>query len=199
MANEVLVEDLITDRTNEDVKEVMSLTAKGWDNLTSAEQTKWLSGLKGSYNYTDLNRVATFVKQLYELLVSSGYGISMTIKNDWTIDDVPTLDQLELYLDNVKTLRTYVSSSYSLPALPSTIQGLTYDGANNIEKNLELISIYLTSTIDVLLHSNQILFYSGYAVYIRKQQPTYSSFITQDGDFFIDRDSEKFCVKDEYE
>lgn len=49
--------DLITDRTADDVQYVKSLRAKGWREMTADERTAYLSGLKGNYGYTDINRV----------------------------------------------------------------------------------------------------------------------------------------------
>ena len=48
---------LITDRTTQDVERVKALQAKAWQDMTEEEKVEWLSPLKGSYNYTDLNRV----------------------------------------------------------------------------------------------------------------------------------------------
>lgn len=49
--------DLITDRTADDVLYVKSLREKGWRKMTTDERTAYLSGLKGNYGYTDINRV----------------------------------------------------------------------------------------------------------------------------------------------
>lgn len=77
-----MMTNLIYDRTLEDVAEVRRLLAKldpeTGDGLTAAEQAKWDAGLKGAYNFTDLNRVEAAVKQLASALTSAGYPVSVT-------------------------------------------------------------------------------------------------------------------------
>ena len=77
-----MMTNLIYDRTLEDVAEVRRLLAKldpeTGDGLTAAEQAKWDAGLKGAYNFTDLNRVEAAVKQLAAALTSSGYPVTVT-------------------------------------------------------------------------------------------------------------------------
>lgn len=77
-----MMTNLIYDRTLEDVAEVRRLLAKldpeTGDGLTAAEQAKWDAGLKGAYNFTDLNRVESAVKLLAVALTSAGYPVSVT-------------------------------------------------------------------------------------------------------------------------
>lgn len=77
-----MMTNLIYDRTLEDVAEVRRLLAKldpeTGDGLTAAEQAKWDAGLKGAYNFTDLNRVEAAVKTLAATLTSAGYPVEVT-------------------------------------------------------------------------------------------------------------------------
>ena len=77
-----MMTNLIYDRTLEDVAEVRRLLAKldpeTGDGLTAAEQAKWDAGLKGAYNFTDLNRVEAAVKTLSAALTSAGYPVEVT-------------------------------------------------------------------------------------------------------------------------
>ena len=77
-----MMTNLIYDRTLEDVAEVRRLLAKldpeTGDGLTAAEQAKWDAGLKGAYNFTDLNRVESAVKLLAAALTSAGYLVKVT-------------------------------------------------------------------------------------------------------------------------
>lgn len=77
-----MMTNLIYDRTPEDVAEVRRLLAKldpeTGDGLTAAEQAKWDAGLKGAYNFTDLNRVEAAVKTLAAALTSAGYPVKVT-------------------------------------------------------------------------------------------------------------------------
>lgn len=69
-----IIDTLITDRTKADVQRWSSLKAKGWAGMADAEKSEWLSSLKGSYNYTDLNRVTEAMDYINEQLVGNGYG-----------------------------------------------------------------------------------------------------------------------------
>lgn len=77
-----MMTNLVYDRTSEDVAEVRRLLAKldpeTGDGLTAAEQAKWDAGLKGAYNFTDLNRVESAVKLLAAALTSAGYPVAVT-------------------------------------------------------------------------------------------------------------------------
>lgn len=77
-----MMTNLVCDRTSEDVAEVQRLLAKfdpeTGDGLTAAEQAKWDAGLKGAYNFTDLNRVEAAVKTLAAALTSAGYPVEIS-------------------------------------------------------------------------------------------------------------------------
>ena len=83
-----MMTNLIYDRTPEDVAEVRRLLAKldpeTGDGLTTAEQAKWDAGLKGAYNFTDLNRVESAVKLLAAALTSAGYPVEVTPVLKWS-------------------------------------------------------------------------------------------------------------------
>lgn len=66
--------EMVTDRTSADVSRVEELAAKGWTGMTTAEQTEWAAGMKGAYNYTDLNRVTAAMDYINNQLVGYGYG-----------------------------------------------------------------------------------------------------------------------------
>lgn len=59
---------LIMDRTQADVYRVRQLAQKVFGNMTADEKTKWLNGLKGAYNASDLNRVGASVAYVSGLL-----------------------------------------------------------------------------------------------------------------------------------
>lgn len=105
--------NLITDRTTADI------------GLTD----------KGSYNASDLNRVADACAYLYNLIVSAGYTVSgyELLQNDYMDEDIPTQGVLQTYLSTVSALKAVFNADQELP---STARRLTVDGANNIEKLL---------------------------------------------------------------
>nr|DAM97764.1 MAG TPA: hypothetical protein [Caudoviricetes sp.] len=147
--------NLIYDRTPEDVAEVRRLLAKldpeTGDGLTAAEQAKWDAGLKGAYNFTDLNRVESAVKLLAAALTSAGYPVEITpvLKGnkaedrEWQEGDVLYRPQWTTYLDNVQRLRDAYYTLAETGELPAPGDKLGYVGANTIEKVLADIDLLL--------------------------------------------------------
>lgn len=83
---------------------------------------------KGAYNYSDLNRVERAASELSDI-----YGLNLVTKTDHSSWDVPTQSDMERYLYNVGEVRKSCGSSVNPPA---SMMGLTYSGANDIEKIL---------------------------------------------------------------
>ena len=83
---------------------------------------------KGAYNYSDLNRVERAVKE-----ISDTRRLGLTTKTDWTMWDIPRKSDMKRYLDNIKTIAFVIGSDIELP---DSMDKLTYEGANNIEKVL---------------------------------------------------------------
>lgn len=124
--------NLITNRTLEDVQRVAELSAKGYGNMTPTEQAEWLAGMRGAYNYTDLNRVERAMVELASFL-----GVTLyQPKTDWKITDFPTETSIAHYLENVKRLRRACNGIASTPSTPTSMAKLTYITANNIEQIL---------------------------------------------------------------
>ena len=96
--------------------------------LTDAEFAEWKAGLKGAYNYTDLNRVESAVRDLSDIL-----ELGLITKTNWNMSDVPTKADMERYISNLEAIKTGFSSNVPLP---SSMSGITYISANNIEKML---------------------------------------------------------------
>lgn len=131
----MITDTLITDRTQSDVDRVEELKAK-WLNgtITAAEKTEWMAGLKGAYNYTDLNRVGTVVEYLANALNSSGRSVAVTAKKNWTVSDIPTQAQMTAFLNDLTLLKR--NSTQSVPNVPSTMNNLNIQTANRIEQIL---------------------------------------------------------------
>lgn len=83
---------------------------------------------KGAYNYSDLNRVERAVEEISEAL-----GLGLTTKTNWTMWDVPRQSEMARYLNNVKAIATAIGSTIELP---DSMDKLTYETANDIEKTL---------------------------------------------------------------
>lgn len=150
-----MMTNLVYDRTAEDVAEVRRLLAKldpeTGDGLTAAEQAKWDAGLKGAYNYTDLNRVELAVKTLAAALTAAGYPVEITpvLKGskaedrEWQEGDIVRRAQWRTYLDNVQRLRDAYYTLAETGELPKPEDKLDYRGANTVEKILADIDLLL--------------------------------------------------------
>lgn len=54
----------IYDRTEDDVFEAKRFEQMDWDDFSDEEKEQWFAGLKGSFNYTDYNRIVNNIKDL---------------------------------------------------------------------------------------------------------------------------------------
>ena len=136
--------NLIYDRTAEDVAETKRITEKliMGISLTEAEQTSYDTGLRGSYNEADMNRVETAVIELSAALNAAGYA-NITVPHTWVPGEVVTAAIWAQYLANVQAL---INAYYTLPgapALPAAAERLTYIGANAIERLLADIYVLI--------------------------------------------------------
>jgi len=146
--NGSIIDALITDRTASDVAEAVSLAQKiSTGNATEAEITEFLTVIKGSYNYTDMNRVGQAVAYLRDRLRDdAGTSVEVAPKTDWSNGDIPTPEQAAQYISDVKNIHAAFLLPEGTPEAPDTLTGLTYSGANAIET----ILYNLNTTIDAL-------------------------------------------------
>jgi hypothetical protein len=180
--------ELIIDRSNSDVEIAKALIKKGFQNMTNQEKQSFLEGLKGAYNYTDFNRVETcvdyLVKKLYdtaieieqyaenlgvylELVLSAGYDKSkyengVTTKKNWDVDDLIVGTERQRYINNILFV---VDGFQDLSTLPKTMSGMTFSEANEIEKALGNLNIYLIKLKEVkenlIMNTSKAWFYSN--------------------------------------
>lgn len=109
--------------------------------ITDRTQKDALSGSgKGIYGYTDLNRVEAAVKKIADQFPALGIGKALETKTDWglpgdfSVSSWPVASQMDRYLGNVIYIRDLLRIDTVLPA---SMNRLTCQGANNIEKVLE--------------------------------------------------------------
>lgn len=144
--------NLITDRTQADVIRAKELNKKVYDafaamaaaavdtdsliepmdiieaTLTPEEFSEWKSGLKGAYNYMDLNRVESAVADIANLWIPG-----LDTKTDWTMQDEITQAEMMRYLSNIQRIRSEAGSSANIPV---NMNRFDYVSANNIEQVL---------------------------------------------------------------
>lgn len=149
----MILDTLITDRTQEDVDYVRMLSKNG-----TFDPDFYNGELKGAYNARDLNRVEEAVEYVADelsqaLAVLQAYAVSLNVawddyygvdfdpadytgvvvKKTWTETDVPNVTDMTRYLNNL----VLIKAAYNTPVvLPTTMGGLTYVFANNIESML---------------------------------------------------------------
>ena len=127
--------ELITNRTQYHVSLLNRLRKKPFGSMTASEQTAWYGeAAKGGYNYTDLNRVEEAVREL-----AAELGLNLVTKTNWTRWDIPVANEMERYLGNVAAIRDACPGDVEFPTLPSSMNKLTYVGANSIEQVLRLV------------------------------------------------------------
>lgn len=121
---------------------------------------------KGTYNANTLNRVENATLYIAELLTANGYPTTIQIKNDWKEDKESnyttdedrksnwnSLEKMTRYLDNIKFCVTQFTKSDYIPNLPETINGLTFEDANTIEKTLENIEFLVGNMKEEYIYS----------------------------------------------
>ena len=135
----MIIDELVTDRTQADVDRVEALKQK-WLNgtITSAEKTEWNSNMKGSYNATDLNRVGQAVAYVANLLNQAGRTVSVVAKQNWTTSSIPTRAQMDAFLNDLTLLKQNVNAN--IPNVPSSMDNLDVATANRIEQII--IAVY---------------------------------------------------------
>lgn len=101
---------------------------------------------KGAYNYSDLNRVESAVREFNEAT-----ALNLDIKTDrWQMWDVPTRTDMDRYINNIKKIRKAFLSE-DIP-LPNGMDYLNFESANQIEEVLSKA----WATLDTSLHSGEL-------------------------------------------
>lgn len=146
---------LITDRTAENAAIIAELWQIPWQQMNQEQKALWVENLKGAYNFADLNRVESGVELVGEALwrlpyelkaVAAENGVAWDkffsvpyneaemkreTKTDWAENDLVSAEQMSRYLANVAAIKNALP--ISAPALPRSMDNLTWQGANAIE------------------------------------------------------------------
>ena len=150
---------LVTDRTAADVVRWLEIRDKGFANMTDEDRAEWLSGkMKGAYNVSDLNRVGACLNYLFERLKELGYIAYpniFTAKTDWTIENIPTVSDMQAYLRAVSIIRNALATFPGTPSAPTNTRGLTYLQANDIEKILDSVETAINNMVAVFYYCGE--------------------------------------------
>lgn len=162
-----IIDELVYDRTQRDVDRVFSLKNKiltqGLNALSSEEYAEYFGGMKGAYNYTDMNRVGRTAAYIADCMIEianevalyreekgvsedentrmpyNPEDIAINPKTDWTMSDVPTQTEVAEYLENLALLRKQLPLPANVPSVPVSLDRLTYSVANDLEYLLYVI------------------------------------------------------------
>lgn len=127
---------------------------------------------KGTYDWRALNRVTEAMEDLHRRFTEYGYATGYvpvrivhrdgSVSGQWREDDEDIRwSQLEQYRTNVSSLRSTFEVLKDTPAVPGTMEGLTVDAANDIEKILVNINTVIERTLRSFKRSNAFTFWSG--------------------------------------
>ncbi|MCI5561766.1 MAG: hypothetical protein MR393_01305 [Intestinimonas massiliensis] len=154
-----VIDTLVTDRTEADASRYSELRDKGWAAMTTAERAEWVAGMKGAYNASDLNRVASAMSYLSQRFASAGYSVPVSSPTDWANGDIPRKDDLDTYLDDLRRIRAALAVMDTTPSAPESMDYLTWAKANDIEKILVDVDDALGRLLLSPFYSGEI--YSG--------------------------------------
>lgn len=111
---------------------------------------------KGTYNASDLNRVAAAMNYVAGRLESDGYDPHISPKTGWKDDDWVDPAAQAVYLGYLAELRSQFAIMQTTPPVPNDMEKLTYQEANDIEKILEDIDRLLTNAAQAWFYSGDI-------------------------------------------
>lgn len=183
--------EMITDRSQSDVVIAKSLIKKGFQNMTDSEKDEFFAGLKGAYNYTDVNRVEAAVEYLAEKLskipselkryaeelgvywyndvfnvqYNADNYIGITAKK-WYVGETFSEEERQKYLE--KILIVLNSLNVVTDVFPKTMNGLTHKGANLIESslvNLDAVSTQIKEEKETLIKGTKKTWFFGGDLY----------------------------------
>lgn len=138
---------LITDRTQADYEEWLTLSRIPWKRMTEAQKAKWSLPMKGAYNYTDLNRVGAAILALRALFAQYGYAVTVSVRTDWTAGERPMPEEMESYLQSIANIRAVLTVRKTTPAVPSSMDDGTVSIWNNIEQILLDVEMLINNMI----------------------------------------------------
>lgn len=91
---------------------------------------------KGFYRSSDTDRVRSAVGTLANRLFSDGYSFPYVYPTSWAENRIPRSNEADRYINSVRSLRGIIAMP-STYALPETMDGLDWRGANEIERFLD--------------------------------------------------------------
>lgn len=149
-----MIEGLIYDRTQADCSRALQILQKLADNPTADIQTvlsadeyaDYMAGLRGCYNESDTTRVNAAAATIAEMLNNAGYKVEFKPLNLQINNSISTQEWAE-YISNIRNIRDALIPYSDMPndplRIPNDDEGINIDGANDIERTLTRLSIYI--------------------------------------------------------
>lgn len=135
----------VTDRTQEDVEHARDLIAAGWENLTAAQKSEYLAGLKGCLNVSDLSRIENNIQILIDVLELDN------ISHVGAVPEFPT----DTYFSDMRSNVSAIRAAYCVHADTPTVPELPY----NTWEKINAVERILADVYEVL--SAQFVYYTG--------------------------------------
>lgn len=154
-----IIDTLVIDRSQSDLTRLTELKQKiSRKTETEIEFEEWQTSMKGAYNASDLNRVGEACAYLFDLFTGYGYAVPgyTALRDNWDDEEIPTAANMAAYLGTVAALKAVLNA---LQEIPDTMNRLTVDGANNIEKLLIEVDDQLRRMAQSFVYSGMV--YSG--------------------------------------
>lgn len=161
-----VIDTLIIDRTQDDVFRVKTLNGKDLSQWTQSERDEYLlATMRGAYNASDLNRVGQACAYLYDLISGYGYDIPgyVQLRTDWTLYDVPTQSEMSTYINTVRSFKSLWSA---ITDVPSSMDHISHNDANNIERLLREVDKQIELVSSIYIRSGAINAISGVSIYL---------------------------------
>lgn len=153
------LDNLIYDRTIDNVQTIKDLSKIRYQDMTTEQRQSWIDNIKkGCYTYVDLNRVEDAVAYLDDRLKKSGISCDIELGKTWLKDDIPTIQDMQRYINNIINIRKLNIVLDTTPPSPERVN-IDYIEANNIERILHDVDLMLVELTQQYLYSGE--FYSG--------------------------------------
>lgn len=121
----MIIDELIYDRTSEDLQVAKDCIK---NNIPFPNDN-----LRYSWDYRALNRTEEAMEYVNDIFKELGYFRNMEFKTDWSNEEI-TPEQSKRYIENLKALRSFIIMESKTPVAPNTINGMSIERANDIEK-----------------------------------------------------------------
>lgn len=123
----------VFDRVQEDVDNALTQIKQWREEMTQGEIPQVFE-LKGCLNVSDLIRIEENIEYIITLVNEVLFPTYGVIRNNWSMEDIPTVEDVNRILNNIRTIRTNYYPPADAPAVPENM--LTFTDINAIEKNL---------------------------------------------------------------